>query len=344
MSIISKIDRPAAEARYARLRQTIPRIFTSNYDISNICNLRCEGCLFFSGADENDLNAVDDIKQWQDFFSQEAARRINFAYIAGAEPSLTPDRIQACHDHIPMGVIVTNGTKRIASNIRYRIHVSLWGNEARSELYRGANVNNRAFRNYANDPRAIFVMTLSNININEIPEVVQTCADHNVQLHFSLFSPTTDYNIRQSNTQTDASDYFRFSTKSVDMRFDKAGLKRARLAMLDAAKNYPETVKLSTGYINWVTQADDLYTLDERGIATDCGNRLTRWHRHFNPDMSRNSGKCCTPNLDCTDCRAYAMGLATYLTRQKSRKSSPEAFCAWVDALEYWANAFMPLR
>src|ERR1700742_4549772 len=37
--------------RYAKLRRHSANIVGSNYDISAECNLRCEGCLFFEGAD-----------------------------------------------------------------------------------------------------------------------------------------------------------------------------------------------------------------------------------------------------------------------------------------------------
>lgn len=323
----------------------IGRLRTSNYDISSICNLRCEGCLFFSGADEASLTATEDLGLWQAFFHAEAARGINFAYVAGAEPSLTPDRIRACHDHIPMGAIFTNGTKRIDPDISYRIHVSLWGNEARSELYRGASVNRRAMRNYAGDPRAIFVMTLNRLNLAEIPEVAAACADHGVVLTFSLFSPTTDYNQRMAaagageNAAAHAgkTDYFRFSSQAQDMRFDAATLARAHDAMLEAAAAFPGTVKISPAYLRWVTQGGSLYTLDAEGLATDCGNRLTLGHRHHNPDLSRNSGKCCSPNLDCRDCRAYAMSLATYFRR---RRQMPED---WAEVWTFWADCFLPV-
>lgn len=48
-------DRPDPAARYESLRRAVGRLRTSNYDISRTCNLRCEGCLFFSGADAADL-------------------------------------------------------------------------------------------------------------------------------------------------------------------------------------------------------------------------------------------------------------------------------------------------
>jgi len=182
--------------KYRSLRKKVARIHDSSYDISNICNLRCEGCLYFSDIDRSEKLAVSELAQWNNFFKAEAARGINFAYLAGAEPALTPERISACHDHIPYGVVFSNGSRKIHANINYRIHVSLWGDENSSKLYRDGNMHNK-------------------------------------------------------------------------------------------------------------------------GIAIDCANRLNNWHRHYNADLSQNSGKCCSANIDCKDCRAYAIKLGTYLTKFK---------------------------
>lgn len=309
---------------------------TSNYDISNTCNLRCEGCLYFSGAGSEISRSELDIVAWREFFEREARRGINFAYLAGAEPSLTPARIRACHDHIPMGVIFTNGTKRIDPDIRYRIHVSVWGSDDRSALYRGADVNHKAMTNYAGDPRAVFVLTLSALNLHEIPEVARACADHGLCLTFSLFSPTTDYNQRMNGDESKQSQYFRFSSQTSDMRFDRDSLQRARNLILESSHAFPDTIRISPDYLDWVTQAESLYDLDDNGVARNCGNRLTHRHVHYNADLSRNQGKCCSPNLDCRDCRAYAMSLATYFTRRRQIAGE------WTSVWRFWLDLFAP--
>ncbi len=304
----------------------IGRLRTSNYDISNVCNLRCEGCLYFSGAGDEILAAEHSIEMWRSFFAAEAKRGINFAYIAGAEPSLTPDRIRACHEHIPMGVIFTNGTKRIDSDIDYRIHVSIWGDEVGSKRYRGADINSKAMRNYVDDDRAVFVMTLNSHNLSEVAAVVAQCADNGLTLTFSLFSPTREYNAPDA------------ARSGADLRLSADDLAAARDVMLQAEQLHPDTVRISHPFINWVTQEGSLYTLDEAQVATDCGNRLTRSHVHWNADLQRNSGKCCSPNLDCRDCRPYAMSLATYFNR---RRQMPDD---WPAVWQFWSELFLPVR
>ena len=327
--------------RYRNLRRKVARIHSSNYDISNICNLRCEGCLYFSDVDRSEKLAVSELKQWRSFFEAEASRGINFAYIAGAEPALTPERISACYDHIPYGVVFSNGSRKIHPDINYRIHVSLWGDENSSKLFRDGNVQKKAFKHYAGDERALFVLTVSNLNIDQIEGIAAQCAEHGIPLTFSFFSPTDDYNLRQSGVFKDDSKYFRISSDQ-DMRLSPAALKRARETILNAADRHPSTVLISKPYLDWVTGETPLYTLDDTGIAIDCGNRLNKWHRHYNADLSLNSGKCCSPNIDCKDCRAYAMGLGSYLTKFKPLKKELSKNGDWLDTLEHWTEMFLP--
>jgi len=315
----------------------IGRLRTSNYDISSTCNLTCEGCLYFSGAGPEIDRAVHDIDEWRAFFAAEARRGINFAYVAGAEPSLYPDRIQACQDVIPFGVIFTNGIKKIGVETSYRIHVSLWGNDKGSQLYRGASANKKAMKNYAGDPRAVFVMTLNALNLSEVQDVAKECHDHGLTLTFSFFSPTVEHERNLALNVRPQNDYFRFSSSDMDMRFDANSLAAGRDAIRLARDTYPETVKITDEFLDWVTQPESLYQLDDEGIALDCGNRLTLHHAHFDVELKRNSGKCCSPHLDCRSCRAYAMSYATYFNRRK--KMLP----GWETVWTFWRDHFLPI-
>lgn len=82
--------RSRSHRRYQELRARVGRLVPSNYDISDTCNLRCEGCLFFDGADRLGHDDAADDAAWDAFFAAEGARGVNFAYLAGAEPTLAP--------------------------------------------------------------------------------------------------------------------------------------------------------------------------------------------------------------------------------------------------------------
>ncbi|MFD1508593.1 hypothetical protein [Lacimonas salitolerans] len=314
----------------------------SSYDISATCNLTCEGCLFFARADVSDIPQGRDA-DWARLFAAEAARGVNFAYIAGAEPSMVPTRLRAAWDHIKAGVIFTNGTRAIDPAIGYRIHVSLWGLGDTSTSLRGADVTAKALRLYARDPRAVFSFVITAANIHEIVPVARLCADHGARLTYSYFSPTDLYQGRdQATTQAgtaEAGDYMRLDD---DLRMGPAEFADARAQIVTAMGQFPDTVRYSLHYNDWITQPDDrLWQLDAQGIAVDCGNRLSETHRHYAADATPNVGKCCTPNIDCAECRAYAMGMGTYVSRLRAFRHER---AAWLEGLRIWFELFMPLE
>jgi hypothetical protein len=162
--------------RYRRVRRVAFGIAGSNYDVSRTCNLKCEGCLFFEGDDY--LAHGDDGSEadWDAMFAAEAARGINFVYLAGGEPALQPRRLALAARHIPRGVVFTNGTVSLDPDLPFAIHVSLWGGVDDTTWLRGGNSYEKAFRNYARDPRARFIYTVNALNIAGVREAAERCA------------------------------------------------------------------------------------------------------------------------------------------------------------------------
>ncbi|MDN8660431.1 hypothetical protein Q0N58_14875, partial [Staphylococcus aureus] len=80
-----------------------------------------------------------------------------------------------------------------------------------SAKLRGANIFAKQVRNYGNDPRAVFVFTVTSQNVNSISAMARMCADEGLRLSFNHYSPTSDYLNRLNDDQLDRSDYFRFS-------------------------------------------------------------------------------------------------------------------------------------
>ena len=308
----------------------------SNYDISATCNLTCEGCLFFAREGGVPFDQGDDAA-WEARFAAEAARGVNFAYLAGAEPSMVPQRIAAAWRHIKAGVIFTNGTRRIDPDIGYRIHVSLWGLGEMAATLRGGDSVAKALRNYGRDPRAVFVLTISRANLHQIGEVARRVAEAGGKLTFSYFSPTLAYQ-RNLGKGTATSDYMRLDD---DMRLSADDLAKARTGIEAAMTAHPDTVRYSLDYDDWVRQSGDaLYAIDAEGLATNCGNRLSSVHRHYTHDGQPSTGKCCSPNLDCRECRAYAMAMGTFVSRPQTDRNARRAR---LRAMRLWYDLFMPL-
>lgn len=328
-------------AQLRELHRQFGVIKSSNYDISDVCNLRCEGCLYFSGLSYARVQSSHSPEDWDAFFRSEAQRGVNFGYFAGAEPSLVPDILRAASNHISGGVIHTNGIKRIDRDIRYRIHLSLWGGEEKSVELRGASNVVKALRNYEGDERAIAVYTITKSNIDDIVPVSELCSAHGMPITFSYYSPTDDYLSRLHGATPGGSDYYRISSKENSLALGAEDFLRAHQAIVEATHRFPAHVWYSLEYDKWITRTEDLYNLDGDGVATDCGNRLSASHRHFNVDLSRNSGKCCSPNIECRNCRAYAQGYATLLGRSLQFSRSDDAFKRWTEVWELWMKIFL---
>jgi sulfatase maturation enzyme AslB (radical SAM superfamily) len=330
---------PEIEARFNEARRTARHMRPSQYDVADKCNLTCEGCLYFAGHDHDGTREVTSLDQVDRFFANEAARGVNFAQLGGAEPALAPEKLQIIARHIPRGLIFTNGTITIDPSIRYRIHISIWGEGEAARVLRGADTIKKALKNYGNDNRAIFILTINNQNLDDIHRVAKLCHESGVKLSFSHFSPTEDYTRQSSSVD---SPYFRLRAAGQSLGLSPHDLRRSREEIANAMASYPGTVIYSSMFNEWIHQPEGLYQLDEHGVATDCGSRVTARYRHFRVDL-RDSGevKCCAPNLDCGTCRIYAQSLATALHRFDRFAKSKADFLGWLEIYDFWRELFL---
>lgn len=333
---------PSLESRYRRVRDIAFAIAGSNYDVSRTCNLKCEGCLFFEGSDYLAHGDDRDEAAWEAMFAAEAARGINFAYLAGGEPALQPRRLELAARHIGRGVIFTNGTVRIDPALPFAIHVSLWGGVEDTERLRGGSSYDKAFRNFAHDPRARFIYTVNALNLGSVRGAVERCVQSGARISFSLFSPTEDYRRKLSEGSAPSGDYFRISNSASNLMLDEAALAATRRELDAVREAFPETVIYSRAYNHWVTDPAGLYDIDPAtGWARDCETRRAGHHRHVRTDLTTADSKCCSPNIDCRDCRAYSMASGTAVSRFRRFAQTFEGFCDWLAITEQWIALFL---
>jgi len=333
---------PELLIRYRRFRRTAFGVVGSNYDVSRLCNLTCEGCLFFEGSDY--LAHLDDKSdaEWDAFFAAEAARGVNFAYLAGAEPALRPERLGMAARHIKRGVIFTNGTIAIDPDLPFAIHVSLWGNVEDTERLRGGSSYEKAFRLFGQDPRAIFIYTVNAQNLHGVWGAAERCAAAGTRLSFSVFSPTEQYREKLAAGVTRDGDYFRISSMEAHLAPDAAMLAEIRTQLDEVAAAFPGTVIYNRAYNQWVTNNEGLYEIDPAsGWAIDCETRRAAYFRHVRTDLTTSESKCCSPNIDCRDCRAYSMAAGTAVSRFRRFAATYEGFRDWMDIAEQWCALFL---
>ena len=290
----------------------------STYDMSNRCNIRCEGCYYFAGEKQFAKENRDE-ESWRQLFLSEKERGVTFAVLAGAEPSLVSNLCKICYQVIPLGTIATNGLKPISREIDYQIHISVWGNDKTSQIIRKApDMLARQMINYKDDPRAVFVYTFTPVNIDEAREVTELLAENNQKITFNMFSAPVGYKGHLRHT-----DHTLYKTREV---------------MRELLAEYPQTVLFSPYNIVAHTGKQGLHelfscTYPRMNPSTDIG--LGRSFRQYRTDLQWDrDAACCVPDTDCDDCRHYAAGSAVVTSRMYRHATDPVTFSAWLDYVD----------
>jgi organic radical activating enzyme len=304
-------------ARWEKVREYF-FLRESTYDMTNRCNIRCEGCYYYEGtkqfADEN-----RDPEAWRTLMRAEKERGITYVVLAGAEPALVPDLLQVCHDEMQLGSIATNGVKFIPPSVSYKIHISVWGDDETSSRVRGAkHLLRKQMDNYKGDPRAVFVYTFTKQNIQETYRVVDQLARNECKITFSVFSSPVGY--------------------SGPLRHTVDSLVQTRKAALELLEAYPEHVVFSP--YNAVAHTHikglhDLYACSYPRMNPSRKLGLGRSFRQYRADLTWDrTVACCVPDTDCPDCRHYASGSAVVTARLHRHAAAPDTFKAWLDYVD----------
>ncbi len=331
---------PDLVRRFAYLREQIMPIHASQYDVTNLCNLSCVGCLYFDGENHWRGKVEDNESALCNFFEAEKKRGVNFPHFGGAEPALNPTALRAANRFFSRGVIYSNGSHPIARDINFAIHISVWSDIAQEKTLRGNSALMKALKHYSGDSRAVFVMTLSSKSISNIEGIVSLCKEHNTKLTFNHYSPPI---------ASQPEKYLRknqlFNGIHPDQLYLSAfEIKKAHEKITELKQRFHSTIIYSCAYGEWISQNQGIYNIDPKNDqAIDCASRLTEKMRHFHPDLSREKHtKCCTPNIDCRTCRLYAMAYASKINLLEQHIHSLESFKKWLDIAETWSSLFIP--
>ncbi|MDR3089480.1 MAG: radical SAM protein [Desulfobulbaceae bacterium] len=308
---------PEIGARFAKVRRWF-FLRESTYDMTSRCNIRCEGCYYYQGnkqyAPEN-----GDPAAWRALMVAEKERGVTFVVLAGAEPALVAELCRECYQVIPLGAIASNGLKKIPKDIDYRLHISVWGNDAASEKIRGAaDMLKRQIENYHGDDRAVFVYTFTPQNISQAAEVAETLAAHDLPMTFNMFSAPTGY--------------------AGPLRHDAQSLRQTAEMMENLLATWPKIVLFS--HYNIAAHTNNLglhrlygcsYPRQNPSTAVGLGRTFRQYRADLNWDRA---AACCVPDTDCDDCRHYAAGSAVVTARMYRHAVNPQAFSAWLDYVD----------
>ena len=67
-------------------------IRSSIYDVTNKCNLRCQGCFFYSSGEHKVAKEEMNLKAWETFVEKEKARGVNMAILIGGIGGIAPEK------------------------------------------------------------------------------------------------------------------------------------------------------------------------------------------------------------------------------------------------------------
>ncbi len=265
------------------------------------------------------------------------------AYFFGAEPGLEQDRLRAAMGHLQYGYMGTNGTLRIDKDLPFKISVSLWaGDDETDKTLRGASVYKKALRNFSGDPRANIVFTLTPWNLDTVPTVVQMCEDYGIGITFNMYSPTETFLDKLKRNMPNDDEFFRVSSQDNSPCFTDEELMRTRDTVEAVMNDFPDTVIYSHAYNRWVTQTGSLHEIDpETGIAPYCGSRIEGRMRYHTTDHAQKILKCCTSDINCSQCRMYSGGWSTKLSPTTDDFADVKALEDWIEMMDTLSRIFM---
>ncbi len=308
---------PEVRARWEKVREYF-FLRESTYDMSNRCNIRCEGCYYYEG-DKQFAKENRDPQAWRALMQAERERGITYVVLAGAEPALVPELLDVCHQEMPLGSIATNGVRFIPASVGYKIHISVWGSDETSlRVRRAKRMLERQIENYQGDERAVFVYTYTRENIGEAEAVIERLAKHGCKVTFNMFSSPVGY--------------------SGPLRHDHASLAATRRSMLELIERYGEHILFSPYSAVAHTHEKglhDLYKCSYPRMNPSTHIGLGRSFRQYRTDLDWDRAvACCVPDTDCPDCRHYASGSAVVTARLHRHATDPQHFRAWLDYVD----------
>ncbi|MGL1936098.1 MAG: radical SAM protein [Fibrobacterales bacterium] len=311
-------------------------------EITQNCNLRCEGCFFFTDKMDR-FKAPKDEKVFDEFLQREKERGTNDVLVVGGEPALMLPRVKKIVDTFRTVTVVTNGVKKIPmegfENIA--LAISVWGDHETDTLLRGKGTNNifeKALTYYKDDPRARWYYTASAGNADQIEGVVDEIVENGNVVLFNYYGDLASKGSTFDHT---------IGFKDVAEKIDAMILKHPKNVIFSSYTNHVITTGTlydqKWGYDVCPTMSNDRVEADR--LAT--GNPLNPHFKVFAPDLK--TTKLCCQSLNRKDCSicfdTWAHEGWIMLNLQKHLGSKQE-FTNWLSAVYvyYLTNGALPLK
>jgi MoaA/NifB/PqqE/SkfB family radical SAM enzyme len=327
MKLVSNLLDEAWYARYKKISRL--NIRSSIYDVTNRCNLRCKGCFFFSSDEHKVADEEMELSKWESFIDREVDRGVNLAILIGGEPTLCLDRVEAFYKRVST-FCATNGLIKLPRD-RFpdlMVGISLWGDENDEKTLRGKDAFSVSSKNYAGDPNAYYLYTLTPKQIGKTERVIRKIADAGLKVHLQLLSNDEEV------------DGFSWTPEEL------AEIRAEMDAMLDA---YPRTVISSKYYhevictgrmqgrpFGWKECPSVTYTKDNRDPQPRRLTNFVRWASDL-----KTTHRCCTSETrDCRTCKDGAAHMSWVMVNKRAHMNKTEDLQNWIEVYEMFAKLY----
>jgi organic radical activating enzyme len=327
MKTVSSLLDTAWHERYRKIAAL--NIRSSIYDVTNRCNLRCKGCFFFSSGEHEAAEEEMDLEKWRSFVQKEKDRGVNLAILIGGEPTLYLDRVEAFYRTMPT-YCATNGQIRVPRD-RFpdmMVGISLWGDEEDEKVLRGKDTFAVSSRNYAGDPDAYYLYTITPKQVGRTERIIRKIEDVGLKVHLQLL------------TNDEQVDGFFWTT-------DK--LKDVRAEMDDLLERYPRTVIsckyyheiITTGRMlgrpfGWSECPSVTEQFDDRNPQPKRLIRFVRWAS----DLQTRHRCCTSATRDCATCKDGAAHMSWVMVNKRDHLASAKDLQNWIEVYEMFAKLY----
>lgn len=331
-------ESPDLASRFHALAAHGKRIRSSEYHLTNACNIRCEGCWFFAHGHDKETRDETDLSSLAAFIDRETRERgINAALVIGGEPTLFPDRLSVIVDRMMYVTISSNGIKKLPVEgfERVAIGITLFGGGSQDDQLRGIRPDGRRFTglfdqalaHYHRDPRVGFVYALTLDGIEHIEDTVR-------RIHLNGNLVTFNH-------------YYRSDLAGRE----NSGATRDLLAEALRVKSlYPETVNSHPAFIEALltgqSQCGEFGYWNCPSISIDHPAHKARLS-NGNPVLPRFNAwsadcrtlKFCCTSGHCHGCRDSQAMHSWMLVNGPAFFDSRESFLTWIEVAEsYWSQ------
>lgn len=295
---------PALAERLRRLQRFAGSVRTRVVFLTRSCDIRCQGCWYFGHGMDQGVTEEKDQAAVDAFAARLAVEGCTHALLLGGESTLVLDRVRAFTRHVRHVTVVTNGLRPLPRDDGFadvNVAVSVFGGGPLDDRLRGIRPNgtrftglfDKALTNYQGDPRAVFILALSEDGLDHVEDTVRRVRDNGNQLSFSFYSAYgTDTPVPAATARREA-------------LLEEA--LRVKESYPDTVTSHPYFIRTAvTGRSHWAEFGYDVCATVSVGHPAHTarlgnGNPVLPDFAAYRPDL-RTVEFCCTSG-DCGGCR-----------------------------------------